>query len=68
MNRLKEIMAYRGMTCVELGYRVGRHRKAIMSYRSGEAFPFVHVALRIARELGVTVEDIWGDAATGGMR
>ena len=49
-----------GLTQQELAARVGVSRQTIISMETGDYAPSVHLALRIARELRGTVEDLWG--------
>lgn len=49
-----------GLTQQDLAGRVGVSRQTIISMETGDYAPSVYLALRIARELGVTVEDLWG--------
>lgn len=49
-----------GLTQQELAARVGVSRQTIISMETGDYAPSVYLALRIARELAVTVEDLWG--------
>jgi putative transcriptional regulator len=59
--RLQEARLAAGLTQAELAERVGCHRDLIVKYQAGYVDPSVRRALLIARELGVTVEQIWGE-------
>lgn len=58
-NRLKEYRARLGINQQELGKRVGASRQTISLIERGDYSPSVTLALRIARECCVTVEDIF---------
>lgn len=47
------------VTQAELAESVGVSRQTIISIERGEHAPSVYLALRIARELGTTVEDLF---------
>ena len=48
-----------GMTQAELAERVGVTRQTIHSIEKGKYKPTIELALRLARELGVAVEDLF---------
>ncbi len=48
-----------GMTQAELAERVGVTRQTIHSIEKGKYKPTVELALRLAREMGVAVEDLF---------
>lgn len=47
------------MTQAELADRVGVTRQTILSIEKGKYKPTIELALRLARELGVAVEDLF---------
>lgn len=49
-----------GVTQRELATRVGVSRQTIISMETGDYAPSVYLAIKIGRELGVAVEDLWG--------
>jgi putative transcriptional regulator len=48
-----------GMTQADLAERVGVTRQTIHSIEKGKYKPTIELALRLARELGVAVEDLF---------
>ena len=48
-----------GITQSELAHRVGVTRQTIHSIEKGKYKPTIELALRLARELGVAVEDLF---------
>jgi len=58
-NRLLTIRQARGMAAAELARRVGVSRQTIYAIESGSYVPNTAVALRLARELEVGVEDLF---------
>lgn len=59
MNRLKEIRLAQNMAQNVLAEQVGITRITLSRYEKSEFLPSVDIALRLARILGVTVQDIW---------
>lgn len=65
--RLAEVCAEHGMTIYSFGKRIGIHPNQLYSYckvsydkvDKKDALPSMKVALYIAKELGVSVDDIW---------
>lgn len=53
----------RRITQAELAERVGVSRQTIIAVEQGDYAPSVYLALRIARTLGATVEDLFTDEA-----
>jgi putative transcriptional regulator len=49
-----------GLTQADLAVAVGVSRQTIISMESGDYAPSVLLALRVARELQTTVEELWG--------
>ena len=61
MNRLKEIRLARNVSQNALAEEVGITRRTLNRYEKSEFWPSVDIALRLARILGVTVQDIWSE-------
>lgn len=62
-NRLREILLERGISQRELSRMSGVTQPHISVLLSGERrAPGVRTALKIAKALDVSVEEIWGDA------
>jgi molybdate-binding protein/DNA-binding XRE family transcriptional regulator len=57
--RVKAIRTARGLSQKELAEKVGIGRQAIYDMESGRYVPNTTLALRLARELGCTVEDLF---------
>ena len=62
-NHLREAIERHGLTQNELGRRCGLDSAYISKIATGQVEPRVGLALRIAREAGSTVEEIFGKAA-----
>ena len=60
-SRISEMRSYHGITQRELARRVGISSAAMSTIEREAHMPNVITALRIARELGTTVEELWGD-------
>lgn len=58
-NRLKEHRARLGVNQAELGNQAGVSRQTISLIERGDYSPSVTLALKLARILSVTVEDIF---------
>ncbi len=50
----------RSLTQQELAESVGVSRQTVISMETGDYAPSVYLALRIARVLDTTVEELWG--------
>lgn len=48
------------ITQLDLAQRVGVSRQTIITLETGDYAPSVYLALRVARTLATTVEDLWG--------
>lgn len=59
INRVRELRGQFGMTQATLADRVGVSRQSINYIEQGTYAPSVTLALRIAAELGVRIEDIF---------
>lgn len=60
-KKLKELREYHGISQRELARRVGVGKTTIGEVERGDRLPNVETAIRIARALNTTVEEIWGD-------
>lgn len=60
--KLKVQRVARGLTQEELAQTVGVTRQTILAIEKGNYAPSVHLALRIAKTLGCTVEDIFDES------
>lgn len=58
-NRLKDVRTARSLTQTELAVRVGVSRKTINTVENGVFVPSTALALALAEELQVKVEDIF---------
>jgi putative transcriptional regulator len=67
-NRLKEVRTARGLTQTELAERIGVSRKTINTVENGIFVPSTLLALALAQELKVKVEDIFFMVAQRDMR
>jgi len=64
-QRLRELRRERGFTQKDLGERVGVARSMIVNYEGGFHHPPLPTLIKLARELGVRVDFLVGDEATG---
>lgn len=58
-TRLKVIMVERGISQTAFSKKLGISMAALNSLVNGRSFPQLPLALKIADELGLKVEDIW---------
>lgn len=58
-NRVKELRAAKGLNQQELGALVGASRQTVSLIERGDYNPSITLALRMAREFGVPVEEIF---------
>lgn len=58
-NRVKELRARHGFSQTELGDRVGVTRQTIGFIEKGEFSPSIALCLRLARELQITVDQLF---------
>jgi len=58
-NKLKVFRAINDLTQGELAERVGVTRKSVNSIEKGHFVPSTELALRMAREMACTVEDLF---------
>lgn len=63
-NRVRFYRIYHGVSLRWLARKVRCSSGTLGAIERGESAPNVYLALRIARALGVTVEDLWGDEET----
>lgn len=59
LNRVKELRKTTGLTQAQLSVATGVSRKTINTIENGVFNPSTVLALRLARVLGVSVEDIF---------
>jgi putative transcriptional regulator len=59
INRLREARTARGWTQADLAERVGVTRKTINTVENGVFVPSTVLALKLARALGMTVEQLF---------
>lgn len=60
-QKLKDLRDYHGISQRELARRIGVGKTTISEIERGDRLPNVLTAIRIARALETTVEEIWGD-------
>lgn len=58
---LKDLRDYHGISQRELARRIGVGKTTISEIERGDRLPNVLTAIRIARAMETTVEEIWGD-------
>ena len=58
--RIRDGRRSAGLTQQQLAEATGVSRQTVISVETGDYSPSVYLALRIARALGTTVEDLWG--------
>ncbi|SDE20626.1 helix-turn-helix transcriptional regulator [Rhodococcus tukisamuensis] len=58
-NRVREHRKQAGITQAQLAQAGGVSRQSIVSVERGDYAPSVYLALRLARVLGATVEDLF---------
>jgi len=58
-NHIKQHRARLGLTQEDLGLRVGVRRQTILAVEKGKYLPSVLLAFKIARELGMKVDDLF---------
>ena len=64
-NRLREFRKNQGMTQVQLAELVGCKQGLVSLYERGVNTPSLHNALRLARALDTTVEELFGGEVDG---
>ena len=60
-EKLKELREYHGISQSELARRVGVGKTTVSEIERRDRLPKVMTAIRIARAMKTTVEEIWGD-------
>lgn len=60
-EKLKDLRDYYGISQRKLAQRVGVGKTTISEIERGDRLPNVLTAIRIARAMETTVEEIWGD-------
>lgn len=60
-EKLKELREYHGISQSELARRVGVGKTTVSEIERRDRLPNVMTAIRIARAMKTTVEEIWGD-------
>lgn len=58
-NYICELREKRGLSQSQLGERLGVTNKAVSRWENGSAYPSTELMLPLAKELGVTIEDIY---------
>ena len=61
MNYVREYREYKGVSLRWLARKVGCGASTISAIERGKCVPSVYLALRIAKALGASVEDLWGE-------
>jgi putative molybdopterin biosynthesis protein len=59
---IRRARALRGLTQSELATQAGISRQALAAIEAGSYLPNVAIAVRLARVIGITVEELFGDA------
>ena len=67
-GKISDLRNYYGLTQREIARRVGISSTAMSAIERGTHEPKVSTALRIARELGTTVEELWGEKGEESIR
>lgn len=58
-NNVREYREYKGVSLRWLARKVGCGASTLCDIEMGKSIPNVHLAIRIARALGTTVENLW---------
>lgn len=61
-NNVREYREYKGVSLRWLARKVGCGASTLCDIERGKSIPNVHLAIRIARALGTTVEELWEGA------
>lgn len=60
-NRITELRADRSWTQLELATRIGVSRQTVNAIETGKFDPSLPVAFRLAREFGLTIEEVFSE-------
>lgn len=61
-NNVREYREYKGVSLRWLARKVGCGTSTLCDIERGKSVPNVRIAIRIARALGTTVEELWEGA------
>lgn len=61
-NNVREYIEYKGVSLRWLARKVGCGTSTLCDIEKGRSVPNVRLAIRIARALGTTVEELWEGA------
>lgn len=61
-NNVREYRVYKGVSLRWLARKVGCGTSTLCDIERGKSIPNVRLAIRIARALGTTVEELWEGA------
>lgn len=61
-NKVREYREYKGVSLRWLARKVGCGTSTLCDIEKGRSVPNVRLAIRIARALGTTVEELWEGA------
>ena len=61
MNHVREYREYKGVSLRWLARKAGCGARTISAIERGKCVPSVYLALRIAKALGASVDDLWGE-------
>ena len=62
-TRVRQVRRSAGLTQQELAAEVQVSRQTIIAMETGDYAPSVYLAIKVARALGTSVEELWGDSA-----
>jgi putative transcriptional regulator len=62
-TRVREVRRTAGLTQQGLAAEVQVSRQTIIAMETGDYAPSVYLAIKVARALGTTVEELWGRSA-----
>lgn len=64
-NRVLEFRAKKGLTQMQIADVIGCQQGRVSQYERGVHSPSLHIAIRLARALGTTVEELFGGEVDG---